>query len=89
MKTGKILTAGCIAALLLANEAFALKSDKDQPVNVDANYSKSVQSKTSAVNDPDVTDLDGVQSPFAEDAKNFGFAAALMISAFLAMVSSP
>lgn len=59
MKTGKILTAGCVAALLLANQAFALKSDKDQPANVEANYSKSVQSKTSAVNDPDVTDLDG------------------------------
>lgn len=54
-----VITACGTAALLLAGQAFALKTDKDQPANVDANYSKSVQSKTGAANDPDVYDLDG------------------------------
>jgi lipopolysaccharide export system protein LptA len=54
-----LITACGIAALLLASQAFALKSDKDQPANVDADYSKSVQSRTGAANDPDVYDLDG------------------------------
>jgi len=56
---GNVITACAAAALLLTSHAFALKTDKDQPANVDANYSKSVQSKTGAVNDPDVYDLDG------------------------------
>jgi lipopolysaccharide export system protein LptA len=59
MMTRKTLTICGVAALLLASQAFALKSDKDQPANADANYSKSVQSKTGAVNDPDLFDLDG------------------------------
>lgn len=56
---GNVITACAAAALLLASQAFALKTDKDQPANIDANYSKSVQSKTGAANDPDVYDLDG------------------------------
>ena len=48
-----------IAALGFAGAALALKSDKNQPSNIDANYSKRVDSKTGAANDPDVTDLDG------------------------------
>ncbi|MFT3792593.1 MAG: lipopolysaccharide transport periplasmic protein LptA [Rudaea sp.] len=59
MKTGKTIVACGIAALLLATQAFALKSDKNQPAHIDANYSKSTQSKTGAANDPDVYDLDG------------------------------
>ena len=59
MTTSKIITACGIAVLLLASQAFALKTDKDQPANLDANYSKSVQSKTGAANDPDVSDFDG------------------------------
>ncbi|HEX7915540.1 lipopolysaccharide transport periplasmic protein LptA [Rudaea sp.] len=57
--TRKTLTICGTTALLLASQAFALKSDKDQPANADANYSKSVQSKTGAANDPDLFDLDG------------------------------
>jgi lipopolysaccharide export system protein LptA len=53
------LIAACATALLLASQVFALKSDKDQPANIDADYSKFVQSKTGAANDPDVYDLDG------------------------------
>jgi len=59
MTTRNFITACGTAALLLANHASALKSDKDQPANADANYSKSVQSRTGAANDPDVFDLDG------------------------------
>lgn len=56
---GNAITACGVAALLLAGHVFALKTDKEQPANVDANYSKSVQSKTGTANDPDVYDLDG------------------------------
>lgn len=60
MTTGKITTACAIAALLLlAGQAFALKTDKDQQADIEAKYSKSVQSKTDAANDPNVTDFDG------------------------------
>ena len=59
MTKGNLITACGVAALLLTVQAFALKTDKDQPANVDANYSKSVQSKTGSANDPDVVDLDG------------------------------
>lgn len=57
MNKGKIATA--CAMLLFAGHAFALKSDKDQKADIEANYSKFVQSKTGAANDPDVYDLDG------------------------------
>jgi lipopolysaccharide export system protein LptA len=56
--TAPKLIAACAIALLLAGPAFALKSDKQQPADLEANYSKSVQSKTGAANDPDVTDYD-------------------------------
>jgi lipopolysaccharide export system protein LptA len=46
-------------ALAATGTAFALKTDKDQQTNIDANYSKRVDSKTGTANDPDVTDLDG------------------------------
>ncbi len=46
-------------ALAFASSAFGLKTDKDQQTNIDANYSKRVDSKTGTANDPDVTDLDG------------------------------
>jgi lipopolysaccharide export system protein LptA len=48
-----------IAATMWAGAAFALSSDSDQPMDVTANYSKSVSSKTGAANDPDIVDLDG------------------------------
>ncbi|WP_347261725.1 lipopolysaccharide transport periplasmic protein LptA [Rudaea sp.] len=59
MRMGNVIAAGSVAALLLAGHAFALKSDKDQRSTVEADYSKFVQSKTGAVGDPDVYDLDG------------------------------
>ena len=52
------LTLG-LAAMLLQTAAWALSSDNDQPMDVTANYSKSVSSKTGAASDPDITDLDG------------------------------
>lgn len=47
-----------LAALPLAS-AWALSSDNDQPMDVQANTSKSVASRTGAASDPDITDLDG------------------------------
>jgi lipopolysaccharide export system protein LptA len=47
------------AMLIFTGDAFALKSDKDQPMNIDARYQKTVQSKTDLAKDPDITDLDG------------------------------
>jgi lipopolysaccharide export system protein LptA len=49
----------CATALALVSNAFALKSDKDQPIDADARYSKTVESKSGAASDPDVTDFDG------------------------------
>jgi len=42
-----------------ALHGWALSSDNDQPMDITANHQKSVQSKTGAANDPDITDLDG------------------------------
>ena len=59
MATNK-LTALCgLAALAIAANAFALKSDRDQQMLMDANTGKSVESRTETAADPDVTDLDG------------------------------
>jgi len=46
-------------AALWQPAAWALSSDNDQPMDVNANSSKSVASRTGAANDPDITDLDG------------------------------
>jgi len=48
-----------LAAALAIAPAWALTSDNDQPMDITANNSKSVSSKTGAANDPDITDLDG------------------------------
>lgn len=48
-----------MVALLSAQQAWSLSSDNDQPMDVTANTSKSVASKTGAASDPDITDLDG------------------------------
>ena len=50
------LFAGC---LLVASNAFALSSDRSQPMLIDANYQKSTQSQTGKASDPDITKLDG------------------------------
>jgi lipopolysaccharide export system protein LptA len=47
------------AAALALPAAWPLTSDNDQPMDITANHQKSVQSKTGAANDPDITDLDG------------------------------
>jgi len=47
----------CLAAG--ATGAWALSSDNDQPMNIEANHQKSMQSRTGAAGDPDITDLDG------------------------------
>jgi lipopolysaccharide export system protein LptA len=47
------------AALVLAQCAFALSTDRSQPMNLDANYQKSTQSRTGKAGDPDITQLDG------------------------------
>ena len=48
-----------LSAVLAAPPARALTSDNDQPMDITANNSKSVSSKSGAANDPDITDLDG------------------------------
>jgi lipopolysaccharide export system protein LptA len=52
------LAAAC-TALVLAQFAFALSTDRSQPMNIDANYQKSTQSRTGKAGDPDITQLDG------------------------------
>ncbi|HST27686.1 MAG TPA: lipopolysaccharide transport periplasmic protein LptA [Rudaea sp.] len=52
------LAAAC-AALFLGQSAFALSTDRSQPMNIDANYQKSTQSRTGKAGDPDITQLDG------------------------------
>ncbi|MHB8447336.1 MAG: lipopolysaccharide transport periplasmic protein LptA [Rudaea sp.] len=54
-----IRLAAVCAALVLAQSAFALSSDRSQPMNVDANYQKSTQSRTGKADDPDITRMDG------------------------------
>ena len=53
------LRCALIVLAAIAGPAWALSSDNDQPMNVDANRQKSVGSKTGLANDPDITDLDG------------------------------
>jgi lipopolysaccharide export system protein LptA len=48
-----------LGAVLGQPAAWALSSDNDQPMDITANYSKSVGSKTGNANDPEITDLDG------------------------------
>jgi lipopolysaccharide export system protein LptA len=48
----------CLGMALSAN-AFALKSDRDQQMLIDANHQTSMQSQTGKAGDPDVTHLDG------------------------------
>lgn len=55
----KLTTVCGLAALALAANAFALKSDRDQQMLIDANTARTVESKTDTASDPDVTDLDG------------------------------
>lgn len=47
------------AALIFAQCAGALSTDRSQPMNIDANYQKSTQSRTGKAGDPDITQLDG------------------------------
>jgi lipopolysaccharide export system protein LptA len=47
------------ASVALTSHAFALSSDRNQPMLIDANYQKSTQSQTGKAGDPDVTKLDG------------------------------
>ena len=46
-------------SVLIAQATWALSSDSDLPMDITANSSKSVQSRTGAASDPDITDLDG------------------------------
>jgi lipopolysaccharide export system protein LptA len=48
-----------LASLVFTSHAFALSSDRSQPMLIDANYQKSTQSKTGKAGDPDITQLDG------------------------------
>jgi lipopolysaccharide export system protein LptA len=48
-----------VLLVLPALQCLALSSDNDQPMDVTANHQKSMQSKTGAASDPDITDLDG------------------------------
>ena len=53
------LIVSSMIVLLATQKAWSLSSDNDQPMDVTANTSKSVASRTGAANDPDITDLDG------------------------------
>ena len=57
----KVLVRPALACfgLALATNAFALKSDRNQPMLLDANHQTSAQSQTGRANDPDITKLDG------------------------------
>jgi len=61
MNTTERNTGVCSALLMLlvAAQAWGLSSDNEQPMDVQANTSKSVASRTGAATDPDITDLDG------------------------------
>jgi len=48
-----------VCSFAFAGHAFALSSDRNQPMLIDANYQKSTQSKTGKAGDPDITQLDG------------------------------
>jgi lipopolysaccharide export system protein LptA len=48
----------CVA-LAQSSSLFALETDRQQQMNIDANYQKTVQSQTNNENDPDITNLDG------------------------------
>jgi lipopolysaccharide export system protein LptA len=48
-----------VAAAVAAPSAWPLSSDNDQPMDVTASHQKSMQSRTGAAGDPDITDLDG------------------------------
>ncbi len=56
-----LIVSGMIAtiALLTAQQAWSLSTDNDEPMDVTANTSKSVGSKTGLADDPEITDLDG------------------------------
>lgn len=45
--------------IALSTDAFALKSDRDQQMLLDANHQTSMQSQTGTAGDPDITHLDG------------------------------
>jgi lipopolysaccharide export system protein LptA len=59
MAASKFVVICAVAALVFGTDAFALKSDTDQPITVDAKTGKVVNSKTGLANDPDITDYDG------------------------------
>jgi len=48
-----------LALAILAPAVMALSTDNDQPMDVSANSSKSVASRSGTAADPDITDLDG------------------------------
>lgn len=59
MKNHKLFLFAAACALCATQFAFALSTDRSQPMSVDANYQKTTQSQTGKANDPDITRLDG------------------------------
>ena len=57
-KNNLCLTLICVA-LALPSSLLALETDRQQPMNIEANYQKTTQSQTNNENDPDITNLDG------------------------------
>jgi lipopolysaccharide export system protein LptA len=53
----RLLVLAC--ALLAISPAFALQSDRNQPLDIEANHQKSERSRSGKTGDPDVTRLDG------------------------------
>lgn len=48
-----------ITLSIAASGTYALQTDRQQPMYIDASYQKSTQSQTNEENDPDITNLDG------------------------------
>ena len=59
LRTAVVRAALACIGIALAADAFALKSDRNQPMLLDANHQSSAQSQTGKADDPDITKLDG------------------------------
>ncbi len=59
MRNRSLLRALACAAMCVAPLALALESDRQQPMDIRANYQKTTQSQTGTASDPDITNLDG------------------------------
>lgn len=59
LKNDVLRTGVLCAAAALSASAFALETDRQQPMLIDADHQRTTQSQTNSENDPDITYLDG------------------------------